>query len=355
MKKLLFLFMFLCVFASQAFAQIPTLTGATKFKAIKDNEAFITTLSEIASYVGSVTSSGTVTSISVASANGLAGTSNGNAATPQLTLSTSVNGMVKANGTGFSAATAGTDYVIPSGSVASLTTSRSIYGNLFNGTADLSQVINAQFGGTENGFTAFSGPASTKKTFTLPNANANIVTDQSSPAVTTNAAAVGFSFSGANLQLNLPNADASNRGTVSTASQTFAGAKTFSALITGSAGVTSTATSTQAAFASTGVTSLSWVTKTADYTLDHTDRFLEVGTLTANATFTLPACNATRNGWRYEFQKTGTDTFGAVIDPNSTETFTDGASSKTLYSQGNTAVCTCRWSGSVGTWFFQNN
>ena len=52
---------------------------------------------------------GTVTAVSVTSANGLAGTSSGGA-TPALTLSTTVTGLLKGNGTGISAAVAGTDY-----------------------------------------------------------------------------------------------------------------------------------------------------------------------------------------------------------------------------------------------------
>jgi hypothetical protein len=56
---------------------------------------------------------GTVTAVSVVSANGLAGTSSGGA-TPALTLSTTVTGVVKGNGTALSAATAATDYVAPS-------------------------------------------------------------------------------------------------------------------------------------------------------------------------------------------------------------------------------------------------
>jgi hypothetical protein len=54
--------------------------------------------------------SGTVTSVSVVSANGLAGTSSGGP-TPALTLSTSVTGILKGNGTAISAAVANTDYV----------------------------------------------------------------------------------------------------------------------------------------------------------------------------------------------------------------------------------------------------
>ena len=56
---------------------------------------------------------GTVTAVSVVSANGLAGTSSGGA-TPALTLSTTVTGVVKGNGTALSAAAAATDYVAPS-------------------------------------------------------------------------------------------------------------------------------------------------------------------------------------------------------------------------------------------------
>jgi hypothetical protein len=61
-------------------------------------------------------SGGTVTTISVASANGLAGTSSGGA-TPALTLSTSITGVLKGDGTALSAATAGTDYVAPGGAL----------------------------------------------------------------------------------------------------------------------------------------------------------------------------------------------------------------------------------------------
>lgn len=56
---------------------------------------------------------GTVTSVSVVSANGLAGTVATDTTTPAITLSTSVTGVVKGNGTALSAAIAGTDYVAP--------------------------------------------------------------------------------------------------------------------------------------------------------------------------------------------------------------------------------------------------
>jgi hypothetical protein len=57
--------------------------------------------------------SGTVTSVSVATANGLAGTVTNASTTPSITLTTTVTGVLKGNGSAISAATAGTDYLVP--------------------------------------------------------------------------------------------------------------------------------------------------------------------------------------------------------------------------------------------------
>lgn len=57
--------------------------------------------------------SGTVTSVSVVSANGLAGTVATATTTPAITLSTTITGLLKGNGTAISAAAAITDYVAP--------------------------------------------------------------------------------------------------------------------------------------------------------------------------------------------------------------------------------------------------
>jgi len=61
--------------------------------------------------------SGTVTSVSVVSANGFAGTVATATTTPAITLTTSITGVLKGNGTAISAATAGTDYVAPGGAL----------------------------------------------------------------------------------------------------------------------------------------------------------------------------------------------------------------------------------------------
>jgi hypothetical protein len=60
-----------------------------------------------------VSGTGTVTSVSVATANGFAGTVANATTTPAITLTTSVTGVLKGNGSAISAATAGTDYQAP--------------------------------------------------------------------------------------------------------------------------------------------------------------------------------------------------------------------------------------------------
>jgi hypothetical protein len=152
--------------------------------------------------------SGSVTSVSVTSANGFAGTVATATTTPAITISTSITGVLKGNATAISAATAGTDYsagtsalgtgILKSttttgaltiavaadfptlnqnttGSAATLTTPRSIYGNNFDGSAALTQIIASTYGGTGNGFTKFSGATTAEKTYTLPDSNATLL------------------------------------------------------------------------------------------------------------------------------------------------------------------------------------
>lgn len=78
-----------------------TNTAATAY--ITSNGAGVTTFF----FPSSLTSSGTVTSVSVASANGLAGSVANASTTPAITLSTSITGLLKGNGTAISAQTTG--------------------------------------------------------------------------------------------------------------------------------------------------------------------------------------------------------------------------------------------------------
>jgi hypothetical protein len=68
-------------------------------------------------------------------------------------------------------------------SAATWTTARSLWGNSVNGSADITSIIASTYGGTGNGFTKFSGPATSEKTFTLPNASANVLTDNAAVTI----------------------------------------------------------------------------------------------------------------------------------------------------------------------------
>jgi hypothetical protein len=92
------------------------------FFPIWDTSAGTTLKVSITNLVALVNSSlgggtGTVTSASVVSANGFAGTVATATTTPAITLTTTLTGLLKGNGTAMSAATAGTDYVVPGGAL----------------------------------------------------------------------------------------------------------------------------------------------------------------------------------------------------------------------------------------------
>ena len=272
-------------------------------------------------------------------------------------------------------------------------------------TTGVTGILPGANGGTNNGFFAVTGPTTSLKTFTFPNASATVLTDNADVTVaqggtgastlsgvvfgngasamtaialggdntlfgsnggsalfytlgiTTTSAAIGFARSGSTMNLNIPDADASFRGTVSTGTQTFAGAKTFSGavtvsgLATASAGVNATAGASQAAVNAVGVVDGTITAITANTTLDHTHNTVEIGTLSGNITISLPSCSATTDGWTYSFQKTGSDAFAFILDPNSTQTFFDSATTKTIYSQGSNVWCKCNQSAS-STWLF---
>lgn len=93
-------------------------SGSTATKnaltALAGMQFYDTTLNELQWYNGSAWvpayGAGSVTAVSVATANGFAGSSSGGA-TPALTLSTTITGVLKGNGTAISAAVANTDYL----------------------------------------------------------------------------------------------------------------------------------------------------------------------------------------------------------------------------------------------------
>lgn len=107
--------------------------------------------------------SGTVTTVSVATANGFAGTVANPTSTPAITLTTSLTGLLKGNGTAMSAAVAGTDYQAPIGTISGMAK-----GNGAN-------ALTAAVAGTD--FVAPSGALGTPSSGTLTNCTA----DGSSP------------------------------------------------------------------------------------------------------------------------------------------------------------------------------
>jgi hypothetical protein len=110
---------------------------------------------------------GTVTKTSVVSANGFTGTVATDTTTPAITITTSITGLLKGDGTAISAATAGTDYVVPSGSIT-------------GSAASLSATLAVASGGTglatltaEN---VILGNGTSAPTFVAPSTSGNVLT-----------------------------------------------------------------------------------------------------------------------------------------------------------------------------------
>jgi len=117
--------------------------------------------------------SGTVTSVSVVTANGFAGTVATATTTPAITLTTSITGVLKGNGTAISAATAGTDYLIPGGALgtpSSGTLTNATGLSLTTGVTGVLPVVN---GGTGTATPALVAGTNVTITGTWPNQTIN--------------------------------------------------------------------------------------------------------------------------------------------------------------------------------------
>ena len=139
---------------------------------------------------------GTVTAVSVATANGLAGTSSGGA-TPALTLSTTITGVLKGNGTAISAATSGTDYA-PATSGTSI-----LYGNGSGGFSNVTIGSGISFATGTLSATGSGGTVTSVAALTLGTTG----TDLSSTVANGTTTPV--------ITLNVPTASATNRGALS--------------------------------------------------------------------------------------------------------------------------------------------
>lgn len=96
----------------------PTFTGspAAPTPTSSDNSTIIATTAFVKAQ-GYLTSAGTVTSVSASVPSGLTVNVTNPTSTPAIAVTTSLSGVLKGTGSGFTTATAGTDYVIPSGNI----------------------------------------------------------------------------------------------------------------------------------------------------------------------------------------------------------------------------------------------
>ena len=145
---------------------------------------------------------GTVSSVSVVSANGLAGTVATATTTPAITLSTTITGLLKGNGTAISAATSGTDYA-PATSGTSI-----LYGNGSGGFNNVTIGTGVAFTAGTLSATGSGGTVTSVAALTLgttgTDLTSTVATGTTTPVIT----------------LNVPTASASNRGALSAADWT---------------------------------------------------------------------------------------------------------------------------------------
>jgi hypothetical protein len=193
---------------------------------------------------------GTVTSVSVVSANGLAGTVATATTTPAITLSTTVTGLLKGNGTAISAAASGTDYA-PATSGSSI-----LYGNGAGGFSNVTIGTGVAFSAGTLSATGSGGTVTSVAALTLGTSG----TDLSSTVANGTTTPV--------ITLQVPTASASNRGALSAADWTTFNNKGSGTVtsVTGTAPVVSSGGATPAISMAAATTSVNGYLTSADWT-----------------------------------------------------------------------------------------
>lgn len=274
----------------------------------------------------SATGSGAVTSISVASANGLAGTSSGGS-TPVLTLSTSITGVLKGNGTAISAAVSGTDYA-PATSGTSI-----LYGDGSGGFSSVTIGTGVSFAG---GTLSATGSGGTVTAVSVASANgfAGTSSGGATPALTLTTSITGLlKGNGTAISAAVSGTDYAP-ATTGTSSQLLAnsGSGGFANVTVGSGLLLSAGTLTASA---SGTLTIS--NKTAAYTVVSGDNGTIINCTSGTFTVSLTAAATLGSGFNVTIWNTGT---GAItIDPNASETI-DGVATLVLrQGEGTQVIC----------------
>ena len=137
-------------------------------------------------YYSGSSSTGTVTSVSVTSANGIAGTVATATTTPAITLSTTVTGVLKGNGTAFSAAVAGTDYAAPTSG------SSILYGNGAGGFSNVTVGSGLSFSSGTLSSTSAGGSVTTVSVVSANGLAGTVANASSTPAITLTTSITGL-------------------------------------------------------------------------------------------------------------------------------------------------------------------
>lgn len=266
--------------------------------------------------------SGSVTSVSVVSANGFGGTVANASTTPAITLTTSVTGILKGNGTAVSAAVSGTDYA-PATSGTSI-----LYGNGSGGFSSVTIGSGISFAGGTLSATG-SGGTVTSVAMTVP----AFLSVSGSPVTSSGTLAV--SYSGTALPV-------ANGGTNATSASITAFNNITGYTASGATGTTSTnlVFSTNPTITNPTVTNYTETLYTANtgtaITVSLANGTVQQLTLTGNATITMPTAAAGKS-FIIMLKQDGTGsrtvTWSTVVWPGGTApTITSTASKMDIYS-----------------------